>query len=330
MKTFETTTNIVLVMSPGTYWGVFEYDRLWRPYEEDERENGNIVCNDYSFAKFKEAMVREANEVLKDSGYLKEYGVASVKVTAMGSPKYYNFGDDWFDLEFNVEDGFLDRAEKAIFDPKYRDMLSKYAEDSWRSHDGFTSDMLAWSLEEMHDVFEMLRKDDCGRDDMRAFGSVIALLREIEKREGRMSREDDYEEDSLTMQLKRRIIENYSLSEFCTVMSLDEAKDRYGSFREILKEVEEQRKSISEQVEKYCKCNVSNIGKAHATDIKERVFRELGAFINDAVKEVEWNYPDPGRIDDGVESVREKLHARMEESWRQPPAGAADNNEENQ
>ena len=49
MKTFETTTNIVLVMNPGTYWGPFEYDRLWRPYEEDERENGNIVCNDYIF-----------------------------------------------------------------------------------------------------------------------------------------------------------------------------------------------------------------------------------------------------------------------------------------
>lgn len=324
MKKFETTTNIVLVMNPGTYWGPFEYDRLWQPYEEDERENGNIVCNDYSFAKFKEAMVREANEVLKDSGYLKGYGVASVKVTAMGSPEYYNFGDDWFDLEFEVEDDFLDRAEKAIFDPKYRDLLEDFVRTEFRSHDGFISDMPAWSLKKMHDVFEMLRKDDCGRDDMRAFGSVIALLREIEKREGRMSREDDYEEDSLTMQLERRIIENYSLSEFCTVMSLDEAKSRFGCFRKILEDIDEQKRSIEIQTEKYRASLVSDIAKDRANEIRDRILKELEQFEKDAVSEVEEGCPDAKSVEKGIAGVAERLDRRMEECWRQPPGRGND------
>lgn len=324
MKTFETTTNIVLVMNPGTYWGPFEYDRLWRPYEEDERENGNIVCNDYSFAKFKEAMVREANEVLKDSGYLKEYGVASVKVTAMGSPKEYNFGDDWFDLEFEVEDDFLDRAEKAIFDPKYRDMLSKHAEGSWRSHDGFMSWMPARSLDELHKVFDDLRNDECGRDDMRAFGSVIELLREIEKHEGRMSREDDYEEDSLTMQLERRIIENYSLSEFCTVMSLDEAKQRFGCLRKLFDDIDKQRKSIEEQVVKYCDSNVSDAAKERVHDIQRRILKELERFEEKAVLEVKDEYPDIARVESGIADVSEEFDRRVEECWRQPPGRGND------
>lgn len=324
MKTFETTTNIVLVMNPGTYWGPFEYDRLWRPYEGDERENGNIVCNDYSFAKFKEAMVREANEVLKDSGYLKEYGVASVKVTAMGSPKEYNFGDDWFDLEFNVEDGFLDRAERAIFDPKYRDLLDGFARSEWRSRDGFISSMPAECLEEMHEVFKKLRNDDCGCDDMRAFGSVIALLREIEKREGRMSREDDYEEGSLTMQLERRIIENYSLSEFCTVMTLDEAKQRFGCLRKLFDDIGKQRKSIEEQVVKYCDSGVSDAAKERAHDIQRRILKELGQFEKDAISEVEEGCPDAESVETGIAGVAERLDRRMEECWRQPPGRGND------
>ena len=321
MKTFETTTNIVLVMNPGTYWGPFEYDRLWRPYEEDERENGNIVCNDYSFAKFKEAMVREANEVLKDSGYLKEYGVASVKVTNMGSPKYYNFGDDWFDLEFNVEDDFYDRAEKAIFDPKYRDLLDDFARSEWRSRDGFISSMPAECLEDMHDVFEMLRNDDCGRDDMRAFGSVIALLREIEKREGRMVREDDYDEGSLTWQLEGRILENHELSEFCTVMSLDEAKGRFGCLSRIFDDINEQRKSIEEQTAKYRASLVSDIAKSRANEIRDRILEELKQFEKDAVSEVEDGYPDANSVENGIAGVAERLDRRMVECWRQPSKG---------
>lgn len=319
MKTFETTTNIVLVMNPGTYWGPFEYDRFWRPYEEDERENGNIVCNDYSFAKFKEAMVQEANEVLKDSGYLKEYGVASVKVTNTGSPKYYNFGDDWFDLEFNVEDGFLDRAERAIFDPKYRDLLDGFARSEWRSRDGFISSMPAECLEEMHEVFKKLRNDDCGCDDMRAFGSVIALLREIEKHEGRMSREDDYDEGSLTMQLERQILENHDLSEFCSVMTLDEAKSRFGCLKKILEDIDEQRKSIEEQTAKYRACLVSDIAKSRANEIRDRILKELKQFEKDAVSEVEDGYPDANFVEEGIAGVAEKLDRRMVECWRQPP-----------
>ena len=319
MKTFETTTNIVLVMNPGTYWGVFEYDYLWRPYEDELREDGYIVCDDYDFSKFKEAMVQEANEVLRDSGYLSEYGVVSVKVTNMGSPEYYNFGDDWFDLEFNVEDDFYDRAERVIFDPKYRDLLEDFVRAEFRSHDGFISQMPAWSLEEMHEVFKKLRNDDCGCDDMRAFGSVIALLREIEKREGRMVREDDCDEGSLTWQLERQILENHDLSEFCSVMTLDEAKSRFGCLKNILEDIDEQRRSIEEQTAKYRACLVSDIAKSRANEIRDRILKELKQFEKDAVSEVEWGYPDANFVEKGIAVVAEKLDRRMVECWRQPP-----------
>ena len=323
MKTFETTTAIVPVMIPGTYWGAFEYDRLWRPDEDSLREDGYVVCNDYDFAKFKEAMVRAANKVLDGSGYLAKYGVVSVKVTDMGSPRYYNYGDDWFDLEFNVEDDFLDRAERAIFDPKYRDMLEDFARDEFRSHDGFISEMPAWSLEEMHDVFDMLRNDNCGRDDMRAFGSVVALLREIEKREGRMVREDDYEEGSLTWKLEVQIREDCSLSEFCTVMALEEAKTRFGCLRKILEDIDEQKRSIESQTEKYRASLVSDIAKDRANEIRDRILKELEQLEKDAVSEVEEGCPDAKSVEDGIAGVAERLDRRMEECWRQPPKGSA-------
>lgn len=319
MKTFETTTNIVLVMNPGTYWGLFEYDRLWRPYADKMRkEDGHIVCNDYDFAKFKEVMVQEANEVLRDSGYLSEYGVVSVKVTAMGSPKYYNFVDDWFDMEFNVEDDFFDRAERAIFDPKYRDVLDDFARSEWRSRDGFISSMPAECLKDMHGVFEMLRNNDCGYDDMRAFGSVIALLREIEKREGRMSREDGYDDDSLTWQLEGRIIENHELSEFCTVMTLENAKSRFGCLRKILEDIDDQRRSIEDQTAKYLACLVSDIAKSRANAVCDRIMEELRQFGEDAVSVVENVYPNLNSVENGLACVAEKLDRRMMECWMQP------------
>lgn len=319
MKTFETTTQIVPVMNPGTYWGLFEYDRLWRPYEDEMREeDGYIVCKDYDFAKFKKVMVQEANEVLRYSGYLSEYGVVSVKVTNMGSPMYYNFGDDWFDLEFDVEDDFLDRAERAIFDPKYRDLLEYFAMSEWRSHDGFISKMPAWSLDDIHDVFKELRNNDCGVDDMRAFGSVIALLREIEKREGRMSMEDGYDEDSLTRQLEGRIIENHKLSEFCTVMTLEKAKSRFVCLRKILEDIDEQRRSIEDQTAKYRACLVSDIAKSRANEVRDRIMEELEQFEKDAVSEVENGYPHANFVENGIAGVAEKLDRRMMECWRQP------------
>lgn len=310
MKTYETSTNIANVINVGTYWGPFNYDDLWGEEERIEREDeGNFVCDDYDSRKFKDTIVKEVNRVLDDAKPLEEYGVVSIKATSMGSPKEYNFRDDWLDLEFTVEDDFLDRAEKAIFDPEYHDLLEKFIRENWCSRDGFVSSMPAQDLDEMHKVFEMVRTETCGIDDMRAFGSIIQLLREIEKHENRMSSEDGLIEGSLTEQLYLNISENYLLGDFCTILSREEAEKIYPSL--FLGVIDDARKQLDEGLEKYRFSGVGEDAINKAEEVVKERHKRLDAYCKKMHEEVEWFHP--GNPDEVRERLGELKEAYSEE-----------------
>ena len=112
MKTYETTTNIAYLVSVGTYYGPFEYDSIWGEDERCERDEGNFVCDDYDFQKFKNAILKEVNAIFKDEKPMESYGVALVRATDMKSPKEYNFGDDWLDLATSFSSLSLSRRAK--------------------------------------------------------------------------------------------------------------------------------------------------------------------------------------------------------------------------
>jgi hypothetical protein len=280
-------------MNVGHYWGPFE--DFWVSDEEYEHREGNFVCDDYDFVKFKEAIVEEANKILEKAELFKTYGVASIKATSMGSPKEYNFGDDWLNLEVAVEDDFLDRAEKAIFDPKYKDLLDRYARNEWSSRKDFFSHMTAWNLDEMHDVFDHIRKDACGINDMRDFGSILALLREIEIFEKRMEREDESCEGSLTWELVDNVRENHSFGDFVTILSKDDVVKRYPLIA-IMDKFDEADRLLDEILKKYAS---SGIGQ----DAVDKARREVNIRHNkidtyrDQIRcDVELWYPDNEKV----------------------------------
>ena len=305
MKTYETTTNIAYLVSVGTYYGPFEYDSIWGEDERCERDEGNFVCDDYDFQKFKNAILKEVNAIFKDEKPMESYGVALVRATDMKSPKEYNFGDDWLDLEFTVKDDFFDRAEKAIFDPKYHDLLEGFIRDEWCSRDGFISQMPAQSLDEMHGVFDMIRTDKCGIDDMRAFGSIIQLLREIEKHEERMANEWEHEPGSFTDELYRKIIENYRLGDFCTIISKEDAEKLYPSL--FFGMIDDAKKQLDEGLKKYRTSGVGEEAIKKAEEEVKKRHKKLDSYRDEMYGTVELHHPDhPDRVRKGLKELWEK------------------------
>lgn len=305
MKTFETTTNIVRLVNVGTYWGPFEYESFWQSDKDYEHEQGNFVCDDYDFGKFKKAIVEEVNKVLEETNLFKEYGVVSIKATNMGSPKEYNFGDEWLDLEVTVEDDFLDRAEKSIFDPKYSDLLDEFAKQEWHPHDGFVSYMTAWNLEGMHKVFDNIRKNAIGWNDLRDFGSVLALLKEIEIKEGRMVREADCDEGSLSWEIVKNFQENHTLGEFCTVLYRDDAKKLYPGVA-LMDAFDDAETQLDEGLEKYRKSGCPE----DAVEKCEKEVRSRKSKIDDYRKELLWAvegyHPKKDEVERKISKVKEK------------------------
>lgn len=302
MKTFETTTNILYLINVGHYWGPFE--DFWVPDEEEEHREGNFVCDDYDFGKFKEAIVEEANKILEESELFKAYGVASIKATSMESPKEYNFGDDWLNLEVAVEDDFLDRAEKAIFDPKYKDLLDRYARNEWPSRDGYFSRMTAWNLDEVHDVFDHIRKDACGINDMRDFGSVLALLREIEIFEKRMER------GSLTWELVNNVRDNHSFGDFVTILSKDDVAKRYPLIA-IMDKFDEADRLLDESLKKYASSGVGQDAVDKARQEVNSRHNKIDDYRSQIRCDVEMWYPDDEKVNAALKKHIAKWYAEF-------------------
>lgn len=309
MKTFQTTNIIAPIISVGTYWGRFGYESLWEDEEQKEHEEGRYVCDDYSHMKLGEALVEEANKVFAHVEPFKDVGVSFIRATAFGSPKEYNFGDDWLDLEFVVEDDFLDRAERKIFDPKYEKRFEKYIEDNWRSWDGFISSMPADSLADMHEVFRQLREDDCGIDDMRCFGSVIALLYEAARQDGELVADEDELYLSMTGQLLERFRGAYSLSDFCTILDADEVYGKFPEAKALLDDIAAARARLAEQYRKYCETGVPEEAKASQAKYVEERGEAFAAYEADVKSVIEQYWPDEGVVSSRLADIRENWEA---------------------
>ena len=322
MKTFQTSTQIAPIISVGTYWGWFEYERLWGSQEESDREEGYFVCQDYSHQKLGEAIVKTANEVFAEEKPFKDVGVVSIKATKFGSPREYNFGDDWLDLDFEVEDGFFDRAEAKIFAPENRETVEKYIEEHWCSRDGFNSYMPCtrgnghWGepgkryedpdVLELRTVFQALRGEIelSDYDAWRWFGGVIALLYAIAVKDKEMQDDSDDEfYGSLTGLLLEKFEGNHSLGEFCTIMDLDEVEAKYPGVKELLSLSDKGKKELAEGLRKYLESDVSEAGKKRVKEEVDERNKRLDKFEESVRDAVEWNHPKEDAVKEKLEEL---------------------------
>lgn len=335
MKTFATNTNIAPICDIGTYEGPFSYESLWQCYEEDEREEGRLVCGDYKSSAMGERIVQEANRVFERYKPLADYGVVSVKATKFGSPREYNFMTDWLDLSVEVDETFFAKAKKAILDPANRKAVVKYAGDHWVTRDGFSSQMLnrisclsrdAWKasrygtrmatdedvekalLADLDEVFDAL-ENDTSEDMFREFGAVLALLWLIE-----YPSDFDLSDDSptygswVTEEMVEHLKCNSSLSEFCTVMDLGEAYEKFPEAKTLLDDIAAARAALAEQYRKYCETGVSEEAKARYARYVDNCGKAYESEVKSAIEQY-WPNED---------AVRSKL-AEIREEWEAEP-----------
>ena len=337
-KTFVTNTHIAPIVDVSTYDGPFSYENLWQDDEEAERDEGRVVCWDYDSKKMGERIVEEANKVFEAEKPLAEYGVVEIKATKFGSPREYNFMTDWLDLSVEVDGTFFAKAKKAILDPANRKAVVKYAGDNWVSRDGFSSSMLnrvsclsrdAWKAKtygtrmatdedvekalvaDMDDAFGAL-ENDTSEDAFREFGAILALLWLIEyPSDFDQSDESPMYGSWMTDEMVEHLRGNSSISEFCTVMDLDEAKKKFPEAKALLNDLAAVRARLAEQYRKYCETGVSEEAKAHQAKHVEERGKAFAKYEAEVKSGIEWHWPNE-------DAVRSKL-AELREQWEMEP-----------
>lgn len=338
MKTFATNTNIAPIVDVSTYEGPFSYESLWQCDEEAEREEGWLVCDDYKSFAVHERIVEEANRVFERDKPLKDYGVVSIKATGFGSPREYNFMTDWLDLSVEVDTTFFMKAKKAILDPANRKAVVKYAGDNWVSRDGFLSSMLnristlsrdAWKAKhygtrmatdedvekalvaDMDEAFGALERDE-SEDMYREFGAILALLWLIEYPSDFDQSDDGPVYGSwVTDEMVEHLRCNSSLSEFCTVMDLDEAEKKFPEAKALLDDIAAARARLADQYRRYCETNVPEEAKAHQAKYVEGRGKAFAAYEAEVKSAIEWHWPYE-------DAVRSRL-AEIREEWETEP-----------
>jgi len=314
--TIETSTDIVPLINVGTYWGPFEYERIWGNdiynYKEDE---GAIVCDDYDHAKFGEMLVEESNRIFEDEKPMSEYGVLSIKATKFWSPREYNFTDDRLYLDIEVTDDFLEKAVKIIMAPENKEKVSKYMEDNWKTRDGFISSMPAESYWELEQLFQDLGDGTIESYDYElGWGSVVALLWLVTEN----SSEDLTEgEGYLTELLEERVTGNHSLSEFCTILGRQEAISTY---KEHTMNFGKFKAQLDRDIAKYCESGVPKDSCEKAERYKKRVLDLVNDYEERQDELIASFHPDYEQVTKYLDELREEWEEtrdkKLEELWK--------------
>lgn len=111
----ELTTNLLPLLDVGMYYSFLSPDELFsNDYENMKSENKEET--DFDMSKYKADVCKIANEIIQEyfSEKLKKYGIDNIECSSIGSPKYYNFQNDWGNLDMEVNNRFFDMMESWL------------------------------------------------------------------------------------------------------------------------------------------------------------------------------------------------------------------------
>ena len=304
MRTYETSTQITPIIDVGTYESQLSYDSMFGDQEREEHDEGRFVCENFNWSKYKRTIVDTANKIFRCERPLEKYGVKSIVATSMGSPQYYNYITDWLELKVEVEDDFLDRAEKVLLDPKNEKKIDKFMKDRYETKDGFISQMPAERVWELPKVFKMLREDDCGIDDMRAFGTVFMLLMVVDgpNVDGYDDGKVDAYSSYLTDRLVSELMETCRLSDYATILEKEEAERLYGGYL-FLDKIGAAEKQLKEQLERYKASGVPEDAVARTARDVSRLLEKMAEYRKKIYDAVEWHHDSPEHVKDILEDL---------------------------
>lgn len=311
MRTFETCTQIAPIIDVGTYDSLLSYDNMFGEQENEARQEGKFVCDDFNWEKYKQTIVKTSNQIFRDERLLEQYGVKSIVATKMGSPMYYNYTTDWLDLKVEVEDDFLDTAEKVLLDKKNEKKIDAFMKACWETKDGFLSSMPAERVWDLPEVFKMLREDDCGTDDMRAFGTVLMLLMVVEG-----PNVDGYGNDGLSYSsyltdlLVTILREDCYISDYVTILDKEEVEKLYGNYI-FLDEIDEAEKQLKEGLERYKTSGVSEDAIASVSKEVTRRLKKMAEYRKNIYGIVEWNHDTRENVKDSLEDLNDEWRSEF-------------------
>lgn len=153
MKTLELSTNLLPLISLGTYDGQicdvnnFIYDYI---IDEDYKEGYinydlRTYWDNFDNNKYKTKLFKLSNEYVIDN--IKQQltdlniGILDIKCINIHSPKYYNFSTDCLNYDLSVTDYFNHTLINIInnLDDNDTNSLSKFLKDNFTSRDGYMS-----------------------------------------------------------------------------------------------------------------------------------------------------------------------------------------------
>lgn len=133
----QTTTNIFRFIDICFYESFADPRYL---FEQDYREMPEYIKEtDFDMKKYQDSFIPSiqqwANEVIEK---LKDYGVKSIKVKGIGSPREYNFYTDWVDLTVEVDDNWDRIAVKKLKSLSRDHDCDQYFRANFRSSSGYS------------------------------------------------------------------------------------------------------------------------------------------------------------------------------------------------
>lgn len=157
----ELTTELLPLLDVGMYNSFLSPDELFsNDYEDMKSENKEET--DFDMSKYEADVCKIANKIIQEefSDTLKKYGVDSIKCVSIGSPKYYNYQNDWGNLDLEVCDDFFMIMESWLqgkcLISGWREGADRWMRDTYGSCSGFISFMPTT-------VQELLEHDDVER-----------------------------------------------------------------------------------------------------------------------------------------------------------------------
>ena len=119
-------TSILPLINPGLYGTNlgYTYEDLYDEYKKDFK---SALC-EYGKNKIQ--------EILNDDFIKKHIGNSKVDNVTFGSPRFYNYENDWFDFELEVDDSILNKILNTI---KNENVFWDFIKENYCSYSGFIS-----------------------------------------------------------------------------------------------------------------------------------------------------------------------------------------------
>ena len=149
LKKIELTDSLIGINKLGTYHGYMNPDNYFDSYMIDQdyfygeyHLNSDQFWEKFDHGMYTDLIAKQIDNLLPDLvfeiNYLFETPVLnSIGCVGIDSPKYYNYRDDWYLLDFYPTEDFTDQL--LTFAERNKEEFNEFLEVNYSSCDGFIS-----------------------------------------------------------------------------------------------------------------------------------------------------------------------------------------------